>query len=212
MPPAFLRVGSGGRNWGFCWKLIALPERERASWYGRPTGHGVMSAWIFVIGLVLLWASVSSRLERRDRRNFELAALDNPIKVAAFWGLDARAAREAYVDKTAEHSNWRNNIRFQLINWTTFGIGAALCVIAAVLWLGEDSTRTWDHLWDLLGPFVIAAVGIYYVYQLMKRLDKAENEVRWLNLMLKQVKDNGQGNYLELERRLAGLEGKSDKG
>jgi len=170
-----------------------------------------MSAWIFVIGLVLLWAGVSSRLERRDRRNLELAALNNPIKVAAFWGYDAKAAREAYVDKVTEHSNWRSNIRFQLINWTTFGIGAALCVIAALLWLGEDSTRTWDRLWDLLGPFVIAAVGIYYVYQLMKRLEKAENELRWLNLMLKQVKDNGQGNYSELQRRLAGLEGKSDK-
>jgi len=168
-----------------------------------------MSAWIFIIGLLLLWAGVSSRLARRERRSLELAALNYPIKVAAFWGRDAKGERQAYFDKFEEHKNWRNNIRFQLINWTTFGIGAALCVIAALLWLGEDSTRTWDRLWDLLGPFVIAAVGIYYVYQLMKRLEKAENELRWLNLMLKQVKDNGQGNYSELQRRLAGLE--SDK-
>ena len=75
-----------------------------------------MSAWIFIIGLVLLWAGVSSRLERRERRNLELAALNNPIKVATFWGYDAKAAREAYVDKVAEHGNWRSNIRFQLIN------------------------------------------------------------------------------------------------
>ena len=170
-----------------------------------------MSPWIFIIGLLMLWAGVSSRLARRERRTSELAALNYPIKVAAFWGRDAKPERHAYFDKFEEHKKWRNNIKFQLINWTTFGIGAALCVIAALLWLGEDSTRTWDRLWDLLGPFVIAAVGIYYVYQLMKRLEKAENELRWLNLMLKQVKDNGQGNYSELQRRLAGLEGKSDK-
>jgi hypothetical protein len=59
-----------------------------------------MSAWIFIVGLVLLWAGVSSRLERRDRRNFELAGLNNPIKVAAFWGYDAKAARQAYVDSS----------------------------------------------------------------------------------------------------------------
>jgi hypothetical protein len=41
-----------------------------------------MSAWIFIIGLVLLWVGVSSRLARRERRSSELAALDYPIKVA----------------------------------------------------------------------------------------------------------------------------------
>jgi bacterioferritin (cytochrome b1) len=59
-----------------------------------------------------------------------------------------------------------------------------------------------------VGPFVIAVAGIYYVYQLMKRLDKTESEIRWLNLMLEQVKDNGQVNYSELERRLDKLKGK----
>jgi hypothetical protein len=148
-----------------------------------------MSAWIFIIGLLLFWAGVSSRLARRERRSLELAALNYPIKVAAFWGHDAKAERQAYFDKFEEHKNWRNNIRFQLTNWTTFGIGATLCLVGTVLWLGEDSTRSWDRLWDLVGPFVIAVVGIYYVYQLMKRLDKAETEIRWLNLMLEQVKD-----------------------
>jgi hypothetical protein len=42
----------------------------------------------------------------------------------------------------------------------------------------------------------------------MKRLDKTESEVRWLNLMLEQVRDNGQINYSELERRLDKLKGK----
>jgi len=41
-------------------------------------------------------------------------------------------------------------------------------------------------------------------------LDKAESEVRWLSLMLEQVKDNGQVNYSELERRLEKLEGRSN--
>lgn len=83
-----------------------------------------MSAWFFIIGLVLLWAGVSSRLARRERRSLELAAWNYPIKVAAFWGHDAKAERQAYFDKFEEHKNWRNNIRFQLTNWTTFGIGA----------------------------------------------------------------------------------------
>jgi hypothetical protein len=78
--------------------------------------------------------------------------------------------------------------------------------------LAEDPTHTWDSLWDLVGPFVIATVGIYYVYQLMKRLDKAESEIRWVNLMLNQVKDNGQVNYSELESRLTDVEAKSNKG
>ena len=50
-----------------------------------------MSAWIFIIGLLLLWAGVSSRLARRERRSLELAALNYPIKVAAFWGRDGKA-------------------------------------------------------------------------------------------------------------------------
>ena len=53
-----------------------------------------MSAWIFIIGLVLLWVGVSSRLARRERRSSELAALDYPIKVATFWGRDAKAERQ----------------------------------------------------------------------------------------------------------------------
>ena len=167
-----------------------------------------MSAWIFIIGLLLLWAGVSSRLARRERRTSELAALNYPIKVAAFWGRDAKAERQAYFDKFEEHKKWRNNIRFQLINWTTFGIGATLCLLGTVLWLGDNENRPWDRLWDLVGPFIIAVVGIYYVYQLMKRLDKAEAEIRWLNLMLEQVKDNGQVNYSELERQIDRLERK----
>ena len=63
-------------------------------------------------------------------------------------------------------------------------------------------------MWDLVGPFVIAVAGMYYVYQLMRRLEKAESEIKWLHLMLEQVKDRGQVNCSELERRLDGLEGK----
>jgi hypothetical protein len=154
-----------------------------------------MPAGMFIIGLVLLWVGVSSRLARRELRNAELAALDNPVRVATFWERDTTAARKAHFDKFLEHKNWRNNLRFELTNWTIFGIGAALCLLGVV------------RVWDIVGPFVIAVVGIYYVYQLMKRLDKAESEVRWLSFMLKQVKDNGQVDYAELERRLERLEG-----
>ena len=96
-----------------------------------------MSAWIFIIGLVLLWVGVSSRLARRERRSSELAALDYPIKVATFWGRDAKAERQALFYKFEEHNNWRNNIRFQLTNWTTFAIGGTLCLLGTILWLSE---------------------------------------------------------------------------
>ena len=165
-----------------------------------------MPAGMFIIGLVLLWVGVSSRLARRERRNAELAALDNPVRVETFWERDATAAREAHLDKFLEHKNWRNNLRFELINWTIFGIGSALCLLGVVLSLGDDQSHTWDRVWDIVGPFVIAVVGIYYVYQLMKRLDKTESEVRWVSFMLKQVKDSGQLDYAELERRLERLE------
>jgi hypothetical protein len=188
-----LRHEKHNRLWPNNRSTLKGPIRAFISADKRVTG---MSAWIFIIGLVVLWTGVSWRLERRERRNFELAALSNPIKVAEFCGYDAKAARAAYVEKIAEHKNWRSNISFQLINWTTFGIGAALCVLGAVLWLAEDPTRSWDRLWDLVGPFVIAMVGIYYVYQLMKRL----------------VKDNGQVNYSELESRLTEVEGKLNPG
>jgi hypothetical protein len=97
-----------------------------------------VSAWIFIIGLVLLWAGVSSRLARHERRTTELVWLNFPIQVATFWGRDAKAERQACFDKFEEHKNWRNNIRFQLVNWTTFGIGATLCLLGTVVWLGDD--------------------------------------------------------------------------
>lgn len=59
-----------------------------------------MSAWIFIIGLVLLWAGVSSRLARRERRNVELAWLNFPIQVATFWGRDAEAERQTYFENS----------------------------------------------------------------------------------------------------------------
>jgi hypothetical protein len=175
--------------------LVAIGERR------------AMPAGMFIIGLVLLWVGVSSRLARRELRNAELAALDYPVRVATFWERDATAAREAHFNKFQEHKNWRNNLRFELTNWTLFGIGAALCLLGVVLSLGDDQSHTWDRVWDIVGPFVIAVVGIYYVYQLMKRLDKTESEVRWISFMLKQVKDSGQLDYAELERRLERLEG-----
>ena len=88
------------------------------------------------------------------------------------------------------------------------GIGATLCLLGTVLWLGDDPTRTWDRVWDLVGPFVIAIAGMYYVYQLMRRLEKTESEINWLHLMLEQVKNKDQVNYSELDRRLEGLEQK----
>jgi sterol desaturase/sphingolipid hydroxylase (fatty acid hydroxylase superfamily) len=179
-----------------------------------------MSGWIFFSAMVVLVYGIGSRWRRREDRQWELARLDEEIRVAKFWKYDAERERQDRADMIAEHKNWRNNFKFELRNWSTFAIGAALLVLAAVLWVGEAPSRTWDQLWKMIDENTwsvvllgLAAICVYYVF---KRLDKAEREIRWLNHMLKLSKDHAENlsnvvseSVLELKDRLDRLEGKS---
>ncbi len=90
-----------------------------------------------------------------------------------------------------------------------------LCVLAVVL----DETRAdtfgqlWNYIKDNAGYAVAVAMAIYYIYQLTKRLDKAESEIKWLDDMLKVVKTHAEDmrkgsieNIVQLEERLDRLE------
>jgi hypothetical protein len=90
-----------------------------------------------------------------------------------------------------------------------------ICAIAAELWLVEDPSRTMDQAWDKVSWFVIFGFGCWYIYQLLKRLDKADHEIEWLNEMLLGVKNYAEdmrkgsiGNFVELRDRLDRLEGR----
>jgi hypothetical protein len=60
-------------------------------------------------------------------------------------------------------------------------IGAALVLLAALLWIGEDPSHTWGQLWhgikDNAGIVVLLGLAAYLVYHLAKRLGKAESEI-----------------------------------
>ena len=175
-----------------------------------------MSGLILVIGILFFLYGIGSRLQRREEHSSELAGLDDQIRVANFWGHDTSNERKARADKIAEHKDWRNNIKFELFSWITFVIGAALCLFATVLDEGRANSldRVWDYIRDRAAYAFIVGIAIYYAYRLMKRLDRAESEIRWLNRMLKVVKDHAEDmrkgsieNILQLAKRLDRLEG-----
>jgi hypothetical protein len=84
---------------------------------------------------------IGSRWQRREERQY-LARLDDEIRVAKFWDYTTENDEKSRADMIAEHKNWRNNIKFELGNWTAFLIGTALLVLAAVFWFGEDPSHT----------------------------------------------------------------------
>jgi len=172
-----------------------------------------MTTWIFIFGLVFLYVAGHARWQRREERGTELASLQRDIRTAKFWGYGVEAADKAYKEKLTEHDSWKNNIKFELFNWAAMVIGALLCLIAAVAWLGEDQTRTWGQLWDLTWTYgTYAAVGaflLHWVYQLIKRLDRAENEIAWLSQTLGNLGSNYRGCADHLTERVDRLEGKA---
>jgi len=173
-----------------------------------------MSGLILTIGILFFLYGIGARFQRREERTSELAGLDEQIRVADFWGHDANDERKARAEKVAEYKNWRNNIKFELFNWVTFLIGAALCLFAVL----DESRASLDRLWESIKDraiyVFIGGIAIYYAYQLLKRLEKAESEIRWLNYMLKGVKDHAEdmrkgsiNNILQLAERVKRLEG-----
>jgi low affinity Fe/Cu permease len=182
-----------------------------------------MSEWIFVIAMLVFMYGIGSRFQRRDEHQYDLAQLDEEIRLAEFWNDTATAERKQKdrADKIAEHKNWRNIIKFELGNWTAFLIGAAILLVATLLWIGENPSHTWGLIWKRIYEMEIAiplggGLAAYWIYHLNKRLGKAESEIGWLNRMLKVVKDHAEDmrkgsieNYLETKDLLDRLEGKS---
>jgi hypothetical protein len=179
-----------------------------------------MSGWIFGIAMLVFMYGIGSRFQRRDERQSDLTRLDEEIRLAKFWNYTAEREQKDRADKIAKHKNWRNNIKFELGNWTAFLLGAAILLVAAVFWFGENPSHSWGLLWngikDNAGIVVALGLAAYLVYHLAKRLDKTESEIRWLNQMLKNVKDHAEDmrkgsidDILELKERLDRLEGRS---
>jgi hypothetical protein len=171
-----------------------------------------MSGWIFGIAMLVFMFGIGARFARRDRRRSDLARLDEEIRLAKFWGFSAETEQKDRADMIAEHKNWRKNIRFELGNWIAFLIGAAILLIAAVLWFGENPSHTWGQLQQRITDVVPYVFGFgfvcYYAFQMAKQIDKTESEVRWLNHMLKVVKDHAEDmrkgsidDILELKKR-----------
>jgi hypothetical protein len=165
-----------------------------------------MAGWILIVGVFMIWVGVKARMTRSEERADELAALEWDTRTAYFWGYSGDAARQALADKVKEHRNWRNNIKFELENGAVLVGGLVILLIAAVLWMGEDPNHTLGLLWkkasEGAGYAGLAVFGIYYAYQLLKRLDKADKEIEWLNLMLENVKNHANAQYSALKAQL----------
>jgi hypothetical protein len=179
-----------------------------------------MSGWIFVVAMLFIMLGISARVQRREDHQSDLTRLDEEIRLARFWGDNADYEEKSRADLVAEHKNWWSNIKFELGNWTAFLIGAAILLVAAVLWLGEDPSHTWGLIWsgikDSAGFIFLLGLAAYLFYGLDKRLGNLEREISWLNRILKALKDHAEGmrkssieNFLELKDRLDKLEGKS---
>lgn len=169
-----------------------------------------MSTWIFVIGGFILYFAVQARIIRVEERRAELKSFEQEVRAAKFWRYDAESAEKEYKEKVREQGHWKNNIKFKLINWTAIAIGLVLCFIAGAFWLEEDPTRTAGQLWNLAGETaafaIIGGMFVYWVYQVIKRLDRAENEIAWLNQTTKALADNYQRWAENVAQRLEVLE------
>jgi hypothetical protein len=182
--------------------------------------EGVMSEWFFIFGIIILLNGLSTLWEHNEEQSWELADLDGEIKDAEFWGYDAESAHKARSEKIAEYKSWRNNIQFVLSNWKYdwqyFVIGGVLCLVATVLWFNENQAHIWDRLWDLFGAVIAGVIGWALYSRLIRQWGKAQREIRWLNSMLKQVKDHAENmrkasinDIAKVKDRLDKLEGKS---
>jgi hypothetical protein len=71
-----------------------------------------------------------------------------------------------------------------------------MLLIATAIWMSEDPTRTWDQVWNnaktVAGYVPFAALSLYFIYALLKRLDRDEAEIKWLNQKMRAVKDHAE--------------------
>jgi hypothetical protein len=77
------------------------------------------------------------------------------------------------------------------------------------MWLDEDPTRTVGQLWEKYAGYAfIGAMLLYFVYDLFKRLNRAENEIAWLNRTLGGLGSKYRGWADHVTERLERLEGR----
>jgi hypothetical protein len=166
-------------------------------------------------GLFFVIGAAMSRLQRRQERGAELARLQGDIRAAKFWGYDAESEENAYRKKIAEQDRWSNNIKFEIGNWAAMAVGVVLWLMAAAVWSSEDSTHTANQLWDLTSKFAAFAFAggllVSQVYRLLKRIDRADSEIEWLNNTLRALSSNYQGWASTTTERLERLEGKGSR-
>jgi hypothetical protein len=158
-------------------------------------GTSVMSTYIFFFGLILILSAMNRRFERRGERQEELTKLERDLKTKTFWGRETEREDKEHKAKIAEQKGWRNNIKCELGNWGVIATGAVIWAVAAVVWMSEDPTHTFDQL--LRGepsrfPLYVffGWLVMYWWYRFSNRLEKAENEIAWLSQMLEAVKIN----------------------
>jgi hypothetical protein len=167
-------------------------------------GVGVMSGFIFFVGIVLLWGAVGVRFGRRKERNSELAELSEQIRVEEFLDENAKELRQARSNKLIEHDSWRKNLKFELGNWVAFVIGGVLLLLSMLL--DQNPAHTWDSFWDRVKQDWSYVVGFgfafYFLYLLEKRLQNIEREMKWLRGMLEKVYWKTRRDRSELEYQI----------
>jgi hypothetical protein len=179
----------------------------------------VMSGWLFAIAIVIFASAVMKRGQRADDRENELIRLEHESRATKFWGLSNETQDEAHKGKVEEHRDRRKNFWFECAFWGWVLAGLVLCVVATIIWIDDEPGRTLDTAWDAAQKFLIyvciGTLALWALYRLLKRLDKADKEIEWLNHMLNAVKNHAEDlrkgsieNFLELRDRLDKLEGK----
>jgi hypothetical protein len=168
-----------------------------------------MVGFLFWVGLIVTYFAVQARLQRKADRKAEFVELYRRKKEAYLWDYGIEAAEKAIKAKAIEHDSWRNNIKFELVNWTAFAVGAMALLLVIVFWMGEDPTHTFGQLWknfEGAWPYFIGAVFLYVLYKELKRLDRADSEIRWLDATLEKLKHYTDRKDSDLSDRLEVVE------
>ena len=126
-----------------------------------------MSFYVFIFGAWLLFVVIRFRLSHNDKRGAELRKLKQDVRTAEFMGYDAASKEKAYQEEIARQEDWWDNLKFNSVFWTVTAVGTLACLIAAAMWVDEQSTRTASQLWDLISNYgwlvVLGGVLLHWV-------------------------------------------------
>jgi len=164
-----------------------------------------MSSWIFITGLYVLGVGVMRYFQWKEDHRLDLERLERERRETKFWGFDTDDVDRQYKEKLAEKRSWKDSAA----DWGWFVAGVVICAIAVAM------DEAWDKLTGLLTGFVVLLIGLWWIYHLLKRLDKADHEIAWLNQTLLAVKNHTESmrkgsieEFVELRDRLDRLEGR----